>query len=444
MAKKKSSAQIRRLQLRAQARGEDYVPPPPPSPTEEGEASASKPKKDSVDERIEITENLQRKLQEIDESTDLKSKDRRSAKRKAEAVASEASGMPVEELLKWYEKNAKKNAKKSKKKDPETLKKESAAKKLKASLDEIEKDEEMKSKDRRSAKRKAEAIATEESGLPPEELLAWYATYEKSQTGNTERGSQRRHDPYIAFVGQLSYETTKEELLQHIQEQLKDERKVKAKDVKIRILTDAKTKRSRGMAFLEVEDPELLYALLKMHQTFLNGRRINVERSAGGKKNSETRKAKLTQYRKEQEGYFGEIVDAILQEYKGTGELREDELDSGVVALCKRHAGPVVRAAVAEYMEKGGRDMDNPSAYLSFLLTKFSTEGIREEKENAANAKRSNPKRGGGDSQQRKRPKSEFSKQGVDMSMSEKLAGEAGNLAKVFPSARRGRGRGYM
>ena len=69
-------------------------------------------------------------------------------------------------------------------------------------------------------------------------------------------------------------------------------------------------------------------------------------------------------------------MESILGEYKETGELREDELDDGVVALCKRHSGPVVRAAVAKYIEGSGRDMDNPSAYLTYLITKFSREGV--------------------------------------------------------------------
>jgi hypothetical protein len=121
--------------------------------------------------------------------------------------------------------------------------------------------------------------------------------------------------------------------------------------------------------------------ILKLHQTFLKGRRINIERSTGGKRNNESRKLKINQFRKEQKEYFDEVVDNILNEYKKTGELREDELDAGVVALCKRHAGPIVRAAVSKHIEGSGRDMDNPSAYLSFLITKFAVEDLYEEKE---------------------------------------------------------------
>eukprot|EP00934_Nitzschia_sp_Nitz4_P004469 Nitzschia sp. Nitz4//scaffold328_size19456//6288//7655//NITZ4_008719-RA/size19456-processed-gene-0.16-mRNA-1//-1//CDS//3329547968//4459//frame0 len=453
----KSQAQIRRLQKRAEARGQEYTPPPPTEkPDKPVKAAPGKP--DENEQRCTIAEKLLKELKEIDESSELKSKDRRSAKRKAEAIASEEAEMPVSDLLEWYEEHkitaSKKNSNSVAPKDPEAAKKSAAAKKLKQAIQEIEQDEELKAKDRRSAKRKAEAIAQEESGLEAAALLEWFEAQGAKQGDSSQKGSKAPHDPYIAFVGQLSFDTTKEQLSEHIISQLKDDFKLKTKDLTIRILTDPKTKTSRGMAFVEVGNPEVLYGLLKLHQTFLNGRRINVERSAGGKKNSETRKAKLAKYREEQETYFAEVVDSILQEYRTTGELREDELDEGVVALCKRHSGPVVRASVAEYIEKGGRDMDNPSAYLSFLLTKFASEGIRDEKEKQTSTKNSgggggNKRKGQGkfnsnnNNNKRFRDSSEFAKAKVDMSMSE--SGNGGSaLERVFPSARRGRGRGYM
>jgi len=447
MAKTKSEAQIRRLQQRAAARGETYEPPK----VEERDDSHDENVTNKDKQWVEIAERLQQELADIEASTDLPSKGRRSAKRKAEAIASEDAGVPVAELMEWYEKN---NSLKSKaqasSKDQLTVKRKAIAAKLKKELEEFEQSEELKAKDRRSAKRKAEAIAAEESGMPAQELLDWYENVLKTQPTDQTSSIKRTHDPYIAFVGQLSFETTQDELFQHIQEQLKNDFKVKKKDVKIRILTDEKSKKSRGMAFVEVEDPELLYGLLKLHQTFLNGRRINVERSAGGKKNSAARKTKLAQYRKEQEEYFAEVVDNILKEYKTTGELREGELDDGVITLCKRHSGPVVRAAVAEYMEKGGRDMDNPSAYLTFLVTKFASEGVREDKEDKTKNKPSfQPKRkndSGSSSSAKKKFKqaSEFVKAGVDMSMSERSSKNHKDITKVFSSARRGRGRGYM
>ncbi|KAL3907755.1 MAG: hypothetical protein SGILL_008746 [Bacillariaceae sp.] len=298
----------------------------------------------------------------------------------------------------------------------------------------------------------------------------------KKKNQEDSDAQHRRRNPLIAFVGQMSFETTKEELLEHIKVQLADTRhKVSTKTLNIRMMTEPKTKRSRGMAFVQINDadPEYLYALLKCHQTYLKGRRINVERSAGGGKNSENRKTKLEQYKKDQVDFMANTVDSILSEFKTTGEIRDDELDDGVIQLCRHHAGPVVRAAITEYVEKGGRDMDNPSAYLTFLVAKFAREGVHDEeatgktKKNKNNAGTSSRKRksdddGGGDYKKKgnnnnKRSKDEWkdasalAKSGVDMSVSEKKSFASGNVAKptkdlskIFPSSTRGKGRGYM
>ena len=291
-------------------------------------------------------------------------------------------------------------------------------------------------------------------------------TDDKNQNENAS--SRRQNNPLIAFVGQLSFETTRDDLMDHIKTQLSDSHhhKVTDKTLKIRMLTDKKTKQSRGMAFVEVlnGDPEFLYALLKLHQTYLKGRRINIERSAGGRKNSENRKTKLEQYKKEQPEYFAEVVDNILKEFKTTGEIRDDELDDGVIQLCRHHAGPVVRAAITEYVEKGGRDMDNPSAYLTFLVAKFAKEGIHDEeatgktrknrKDASSSSSRKRKSDDEGDSRGGKRSKewkdsSSLAKSGVNMALSDsKDSGSASSptkdLSKIFPSSTRGKGRGYM
>ena len=487
MAKKKSAAQIRRMQERAKQRGEEYEYVPPPAsedPVEEGNNNSSaggddmnncstnknseEPENNSVEDVSKLKSaavKLKRELEAIDADEAMKSKDRRSAKRKAEAISNEESGMPAQELLAWYDKHMASSSNKvgneaSSRVDPKLQK---AASKLVKELKAIEDDQDMKSKDRRSAKRKAEAIATEESGMAAEELIEWYnkigsASKNKATSDKHVDGERRHKNPYIAFIGQMSYDTTKESLFQHIQSELGKEFEITQQNIRIRILTDSKTKKSRGMGFVEVDDPETLYGLLKLHHTHLEGRRINVERSAGGKKDSEARKAKITQYRKEQEEYVSEVVDKIFQEYKSTGELREGELDDGVVALCKRHAAPIVQAALAKYIEGAGRDMDNPSAYLTFLITKFAMEGVYEERdaENTKDGSTSQKRRkieskksteGTSSSSSSSPEKKSFLQRGVDMPLSK---AKGGDTSKIFPSSTRGgrgrgrAGRGYM
>ncbi|KAG7360423.1 hypothetical protein IV203_035522 [Nitzschia inconspicua] len=180
---KKSNAQVRRMEKRAAARGHVYTyVPPPPQPQKEKNDNETK-KRDDVkmskeDQLGEIAQRLEDELAKIDTNSDLPSKDRRSAKRKAEAVAAEDAGMSRVEFLEWCKLNEG-NMKKYKNggKDPQNdlnSPRVRAAEKLLSELDAIDQNVDLKSKDRRSAKRKALAIAAEESGLEGEQLIDWY------------------------------------------------------------------------------------------------------------------------------------------------------------------------------------------------------------------------------------------------------------------------------
>jgi RNA recognition motif-containing protein len=392
MGKKKSKAQLKRLTQRAEARGEVYVPP-------------------------EVTENPLGK--------ETKVADSKSAKGRKDVAKENANGDKEDHA------------------DQSKLK---VAAKLTKELESIETNEEIKAKDRRSAKRKAEAIAAEEAGCSATELLQWYEEYRiqhpESSKGSTKKTEKPHVNPYIVFVGQLSYDTTRDTLFEYIKKELGKEHQITQESVKLRLLTDQKTKKSRGMAFIELTDPEVLYACLKLHQTFVDGRRINVERSAGGGRSSETRKSKLKNYREEQDQYISSVVDKILDGHRTTGEIQENELDEGVVALCKRHSATIVTAALENYIESNGRDMDNSSAYLSFLLTKFAEEGIYEKPEPAEKERPSKRPRSSNESSGNKKlnETSSFAKQGVDMTQGDN---KARGIFAIFPSlSARGRGRG--
>jgi len=337
-------------------------------------------------------------------------------------------------------------------------KKLTAARKLTKELQQIETNEDLKAKERRASRRKAEAIASEESGCSTKELLDWYTEYgescmkseildDKEDKEPEKKQNGTKSKPCILFVGQLSYVTTKDDLFQHVKKELGKDHSVTEKNVKIRVLTDPKTKKSRGMAFIETDDPELLYACLKLHQTFLKGRRINVERSAGGKKNSESRKAKIKGYREEQDKYMSDAVEQMIAEFVKSREIQEGELDEGAVRLCKRHSASTVESALTRYLETNGRDMDNPSAYFMCLIGKIAAEGVHEgvnrfkrSNDRPASHKRSNDETDKKDNSIGSNvvSRSKFAKSGIDMSISD----EKGNdLAQVFPSMKRGRGR---
>jgi len=159
--------------------------------------------------------------------------------------------------------------------------------------------------------------------------------------------------------------------------------------------------------------------------------------------------------------HMSETVDKILADYRQKGALEEGELDNGVIELCKRHSCAVVELALDEYIEARGKKMDNPSAYLTHIISRISQEGVNSDKKKDASKDRTstgtekklrqkrstneNKSTRVGENRSSKRSKadSEFVKTGVDMPFGErKKDGEPLDLSRIFPSMSRGRGRG--
>jgi hypothetical protein len=116
--RRKTSAQIRRMEKRAAARGNVYTYNAPPPRPEQNDIQAKddklKPKKKTERTRPiktkemqldEVAERLESELKSIDENANLVSKERRSAKRKAEAMAAEDAQMTRADFLEWCGKN---------------------------------------------------------------------------------------------------------------------------------------------------------------------------------------------------------------------------------------------------------------------------------------------------------------------------------------------------
>lgn len=182
------------------------------------------------------------------------------------------------------------------------------AKGMKQSLKAIEENTDLNAKERRSKKRKLLAITAEKSGCSADDLLPLLVKKDVSEQDQQpedealhKKQKTTKSNPYVLFVGQMAYSTTAAALLEHFQKAL-GKHLITPESLKIRLLTDAKKNRSRGMAFIEANDPKILFECLKLHHTTLDGRRINVERTTGGGKTSEKRKEKIKQFRQEQQG----------------------------------------------------------------------------------------------------------------------------------------------
>ena len=173
--------------------------------------------------------------------------------------------------------------------------------------------------------------------------------------------------PLVAFVGQLHYSTTKERIESFFRSQGVEG------SLKVRLLTDAKTKRSRGMAFVECETAEALYACVACHHAHLDGRRVNVEKSAGGGK--ATKKDKLKRHRERQDAKIEESVDRVIGEFVSQGRIEERVFDERVRKLLQRRSGRVANMALEEFASLEGREaFDNPAAYLTKIVCRISAE----------------------------------------------------------------------
>ena len=340
MGKKKSAAQIRRMRGRAKARGEEYVYENDDGDDDDDENVDTKDEEvkviKEIDPKVAIAQKLRASLKELEDNVSgMNAKERRAAKRKAEAIA-------IEEAMKVNEDSQ----------APIT------ADDLLASIPDTP-DDEAQSTSKKLDKHKGNSSEADAS------------------TGYSHASSV----PYIVFVGQLSYSTTSDSLLEYLCSGLGLKDKKDRNRLSVRLLTHKDTGKSRGMAFVQVDTPDLLYECFKLHQTYLDGRRINVERTCGGRGNK-NQAEKLLKYREEHKEYISSTVDQMIQEFIKNGQMEENELDEGAVALCKRHAMAIVEQTLTEYVESKTKRYDNdsnfenPSAYFTKILTRIAIESM--------------------------------------------------------------------
>ncbi|PHJ19711.1 rna recognition motif-containing protein [Cystoisospora suis] len=92
---------------------------------------------------------------------------------------------------------------------------------------------------------------------------------------------------FILFVGSLPLDTTPEQLKAFFKN------KLQPRIIGVRMLTHKKTDKPKGCAFVEFDCREALKIALNYHHRELNGRKVNIELSAGGGGNSKKRREKI-------------------------------------------------------------------------------------------------------------------------------------------------------
>ncbi|KAF7283967.1 hypothetical protein GWI33_022789 [Rhynchophorus ferrugineus] len=130
---------------------------------------------------------------------------------------------------------------------------------------------------------------------------------------------------YVLFVGNIPYDTTKQDLMTHFS---------KAGEIlHIRIPTDKQNNKPRGFGYIELRDEITYQKCLSMHHTQLKNRRINVLYTQGGKKKGSIKKneikeknMKLHALRKQ-----GKLAGSVKENQKRSfrrKKQRQEKLDS--------------------------------------------------------------------------------------------------------------------
>jgi len=113
--------------------------------------------------------------------------------------------------------------------------------------------------------------------------------------------------PHVIFLGQIPFDCSTEELQVFLQSA------GLVGPVKVRMLTD-ESGAPKGTAFADLVSAEDMHKCLSLHHTVFKGRKINVEKSCGGK-NKERRTEKLAAQKLDQESKLRAKVSQILDEY---------------------------------------------------------------------------------------------------------------------------------
>lgn len=123
---------------------------------------------------------------------------------------------------------------------------------------------------------------------------------------------------FILFIGNLKYTTSKEAVQQHFSscDPPPDVRLMKPKPSE----GGKSTAKSKGFAFLEFPSKPGLQQALKLHHSELEGRKINVELTAGGGGKSENRIAKVKERNKELHNQRVKRVEKLKNSKGGEGK----------------------------------------------------------------------------------------------------------------------------
>lgn len=195
--------------------------------------------------------------------------------------------------------------------------------------------------------------------------------------GDAAEGPQEKEgsNPYILFIGQLSFGTLKDQLEKHICANGVSEIK------SIRILTDD-SGNSRGMAFVELNTTEDMHKGLSLHHSVLHGRRLNVEKSCGGR-NKDARQARIANFRDDQSKAVAEKIDAVIADFETRQVITRAGLGSLLLKRLHTFSARQVGDMLAEFENrpKEQRTLKDLDQICSALNTRLGRQNIEQQGE---------------------------------------------------------------
>jgi hypothetical protein len=179
----------------------------------------------------------------------------------------------------------------------------------------------------------------------------------------------KRNEGKTIFVGQLPYNCEAPELAAHLA-------KAAPGGLQVRLLTEKETGKSRGMAFVDLNDAMDVPAILALHQSLLKGRRIRLERTLPGKAQSTVRVREIERFNKKLDGKrvdaVKELVERISQEHD---TFNREHVNAYVMDFLCTVPLSVAEAALTEYASTDLKGVRKPSAYLSNMIKRHHNGG---------------------------------------------------------------------
>ena len=290
-----------------------------------------------------------------------------------------------------------------------------------------QKKEKSSAKERRLARRAAEREKSEKSSSSSKTIV------------------DTQSNPHVVFVGQLPFSATLEEVKLHFSEGAQ----ISCQNIKVRLLTDPKSGRSKGMAFLEVTNADEMHKALALHRSYFGHsnqkkrRQINVEKSSGGGKSK--KRKRIAENRDSQSHFMENTVSRIIDDHVQRGTIQREFLDNDkhLLSMLLKCDAATVDQSLEEFSQKDVEELSNPAAWLTAIVCRKLAESFDAKVKGKQNNSISDSSNRNDSGTNKKQSSNETEYRGMSLNTTNAAMSSTSDFVRRFPSIRgRGRGKG--